>query len=186
MWLIIHCLWYGKLYNTLLKNRPQWPRILIAGEYGVLSKFNIAKTMYAGPFTSKQVEDVKAFFWVVGVIAIFMIACSGTPTINDVMDTLRAHFRNWLPRDTSLRSCYKELNISYIQYNILAGSSPNVPDHHTPTISQLYPKGKHHYKIFGFSAMFLCQCHDTTGHRVSLLSSSIWSKSDYDQVHLSE
>ena len=33
-------------------------RIFTSGEHGVLSKFNIAKTIYVGPFKNEQVEDM--------------------------------------------------------------------------------------------------------------------------------
>ena len=110
-----------KTVRYTIKNRHQWQRILTVGEHGVLSKFNIAKTIYAGPFTSDQVEDVKAFFRVVGVIAILIIACSGIPTLNSVLNVLMAHFQSWFPSNTSLSSCYKRLSVTYIQYIFLLG-----------------------------------------------------------------
>ena len=107
-----------KIVQYTMKNRQQWQRIFTLEEHGVLSKFNIAKTMYAGPFTSEQVEDVKTFLRVVGVIAIFMIACSGIPTTIDMINRLEPHLHDW-PNNTSLKACYKELGVTYVQYIFL-------------------------------------------------------------------
>ena len=51
---------------------------------GWLSKLNIAKRVYNGPFTSEQVEDVKTFFCVILVITTVVIACSGVYLLFDI------------------------------------------------------------------------------------------------------
>ena len=101
-----------KVVQYTIRNRYQWPRLFLCEEHGLLSRLNIAKTIYAGPFTSEQVEDVKTFFRVVGVIAIFMIACSGIPVTNTVGSKLAPHLHNW-PNSTAIRSCYERLSITY-------------------------------------------------------------------------
>ena len=56
--------------------------------HGVLTNFDVAKRVYAGPFTHEQVEDVKTFFRVLLVIAVFMMTCSGLPVVNNICDKL--------------------------------------------------------------------------------------------------
>ena len=85
---------------------------------GALSSFNVAKRVYAGPFTNEQVEDVKTFFRVLVVMAVFMITCSGIPTVNSICDMLVQHLRNW-PNTTDLRGCYKQLSVWYVNYTFL-------------------------------------------------------------------
>ena len=78
-------------------------------DQGALSRFNIAKTIYAGPFTSEQVEDVKMFFRIMGIIATFMIACSGIVSIYTARNQIVEHLHNW-----PFNSCYEQLNIIWL------------------------------------------------------------------------
>ena len=105
-----------KIVRFTIKSR----RKLIPSQqhHGVLSNFDIAKRVYAGPFTHEQVEDVKTFFRVLFVIAVFMITCSGLPTVNNICDNLAQHLRNW-PEDTSLKGCYEQLSVYYVNYTFL-------------------------------------------------------------------
>ena len=84
-------------------------------QQGVLSKFNIAKRVYNGPFTSEQVEDVKTFFKVMVVAVIFALFSSGSPTVDDVSHNLAVHLRNWLTED-SVKGCYHGLSIYFAAY----------------------------------------------------------------------
>ena len=84
-------------------------------QQGVLSKFNIAKRVYNGPFTSEQVEDVKTFFRVLVVIGIFTIFSSGSTTVDDVSHHMAVHLRNW-PTDDTIRGCYHGLSVYYATF----------------------------------------------------------------------
>ena len=86
--------------------------------HGVLTNFDVAKRVYAGPFTHEQVEDVKTFFRVLLVIAVFMMTCSGLPVVNNICDKLVQRLRGW-PEDTSLRGCYEQLSVYYVNYTFL-------------------------------------------------------------------
>jgi peptide/histidine transporter 3/4 len=86
--------------------------------HGVLTNFDVAKRVYAGPFTHEQVEDVKTFFRVLLVIAVFMMTCSGLPVVNNVCDKLVQYLQNW-PEDTNLRGCYEQLSVYYVNYTFL-------------------------------------------------------------------
>ena len=106
-----------KVVQYTIRNRHQLQRLPSSEEgedQGALSRFNIAKTIYAGPFTSEQVEDVKTFFRVIGIVATFMIACSGIVTVNTARNQLVQHLHNW-----PINSCYKQLNILRFHTNFV-------------------------------------------------------------------
>ena len=105
-----------KVVQYTIRNRHQLQRIPSSEEHedhGALSRFNIAKAIYAGPFTTEQVEDVKTFFRIMGIIAIFMIACSGITSIYTARNQIVSHLYNWPV------SCYKQLNILWLSTNFL-------------------------------------------------------------------
>ena len=104
-----------KTVQYSIKHRNKWKRLFMLGHRGVLSKLNVAKTMYGGPFTSEQVEDVKTFFRVLAVIAIFLTVFSGIPTTMYTADQLEPRFHH----RSQIRVCYKELSIRYAQYIVL-------------------------------------------------------------------
>lgn len=103
---------------TIRSRRKQLFPSHVQQQQGLLRTFDIAKRVYAGPFTHEQVEDVKTFFRVLLVIAVFMITCSGLPTVNNICDKLVQHLRNW-PKGTSLRRCYEQLSVYYVNYTFL-------------------------------------------------------------------
>lgn len=81
---------------------------------GILTRLNIAKSFYGGPFTNEQVEDVKAFIRVIAVFATCILACSGIPVIQYAQDQVLHHLYT-LPIE-SIAGCYQRLSISYITY----------------------------------------------------------------------
>lgn len=83
-------------------------------QQGLLSRLNIAKMVFGGPFQNEQVEDVKTFFRIMGVLAIFMIACSGIPTISYIAEKLERHLKNW-PSE----GCYEQTGILFIHHVVL-------------------------------------------------------------------
>ena len=106
-----------KVVLYTIRNRHQLQRLPSSEEgedQGALSRFNIAKTIYAGPFTSEQVEDVKTFFRIIGIISTFMIACSGIAVIYTARTQLVLHLRNW-----PINSCYERLNILWLHINFI-------------------------------------------------------------------
>jgi peptide/histidine transporter 3/4 len=107
-----------KTVQYTVQNRSKWKRIFTLGHRGVLYRLNVAKTMYGGLFTSEQVEDVKTFFRVLAVIAIFSIACSGIPAVSSTIAVLEPNLREW-PTKTDVMTCYKKLSITYAQYIVL-------------------------------------------------------------------
>ena len=97
-----------KVVYFTLKNNFRRRNTFRLEQQGLLSKFNIAKSVYSGPFTSEQVEDVKTFFRVITVILIFTISCSGLQILDSVSRDMTTHLRNW-PEDNifSVRKCYQ-------------------------------------------------------------------------------
>ena len=86
---------------------------------GILSKLNIAKRVYNGPFTSEQVEDVKTFFRVLVVIVVFTIFSSGSATINNISYQIAINLRNW-PSDDTISGCYHGMSIYYATFTYSA------------------------------------------------------------------
>ena len=78
---------------------------------GVLSRFNIAKRVYNGPFTDEQVEDVKTFFRMMAVALTFTISCSGIPTVITFMEKLAEHLQN-----SSNDNCYASVTFYYVSF----------------------------------------------------------------------
>ena len=107
-----------KTLQYTVRNKSKWKRIFTLGHRGVLYRLNVAKTMYGGPFTSEHVEDVKTFFRVLAVIAIFSIACSGIPATNNAVATLEPNLRDW-PVKKDIMTRYKELSITYTQFIVV-------------------------------------------------------------------
>ena len=107
-----------KTVQYTVQNRSKWKRIFTLGHRGVLYRLNVAKIMYGGLLSSEQVEDVKTFFRVLAVIAIFSIACSGIPVVSNTIAVLEPNLREW-PAMTDVAVCYKELSITYAQYIVL-------------------------------------------------------------------
>ncbi len=106
-----------KVVQYTIRKRHKLQRIPSSGEHedqGALSRFNIAKTIYAGPYTTEQVEDVKTFFRIMGIVTTFMIACSGIPSIFTTRNQIVKHLHNW-----PVNSCYEQLNILWLPNNFL-------------------------------------------------------------------
>ncbi len=101
-----------KTVQYTIKNRKKWKRLFALGNRSALSKLNIAKMMYGGPFLSEQVEDVKTFFRVLAVIAIVLAVFSGIPGIMYNAGILEPHFHH----RSQIRVCYKELSIKYAHF----------------------------------------------------------------------
>ena len=105
-----------KTVQYTIQNRSKWKRIFTLGHRGVLYRLNVAKIMYGGLLSSEQVEDVKTFFRELAVIGIFSIACSGIPAVSNTIAILEPNLREW-PAKKDVAVCYKELSITYAQYN---------------------------------------------------------------------
>ena len=106
-----------QIWNVIkysIKNKHLMERFSSLKKQGMLSHLNIAKKVYAGPFTSEQVEDVKTFIRVMAVIATCSIACSGIQIVQFAQDKILQHLQN-LPPD-SISGCYEKLSITYVTY----------------------------------------------------------------------
>ena len=106
-----------KVVHFSIKGKFAKQKTLHVNQKGWLSKLNIAKRVYNGPFSSEQVEDVKTFFRVILVIVIFIIACSGIPTIDDVCYGLGKHLQKW-PNGSNARECY--MRTTLYNFNIIS------------------------------------------------------------------
>ena len=111
------CLIAKVVYFTV-RNRRRYGQSFHSQRHSILTNLDITKRVYAGPFTNEQVEDVKTFFRVLFVIAVFMLTCSGLPIVNNISDRLVQHLRNW-PEYANIEGCYKQLSVYYVNYTFL-------------------------------------------------------------------
>ena len=102
-----------KVVRYSIKNHNIQQRFSSLQDHGFL---DIAKTVYAGPFLSEQVEDVKAFFRVMVVIIACSLPHSGTTSIIAVKDSLLPHLQNFPNVSTSLSNCYRALTITHANF----------------------------------------------------------------------
>ena len=101
-----------------IKNRKRLRNVNMA-EHGILSSLNVAKQVYAGPFTNNQVDDVKTFLQILFLITGFTIVCSGLPTMIGISYMLVQHLQNW-PTDGNLSQlCYEQLSVWYMDYTVV-------------------------------------------------------------------
>ena len=102
----------SKVVYFTMRRKFAKQKTLHVEQKGWLSKLNIAKRVYNGPFSSEQVEDVKTFFRIILVITTFVIACSGVPTVQDIYLKLAPHFKRWPLYEDSV-SCYMRTSVYY-------------------------------------------------------------------------
>ena len=101
-----------KTVQYTIKNRHKWKRLFALGNHSVLSKLNVAKAIYGGPFTSEQTEDVKTFFRVLAVIAVILVVFSGIPSTIYAAEKLEPHFHH----QSQMSVCYRDLSILYAHF----------------------------------------------------------------------
>ena len=76
------------------------------------SRFNVAKYIYGGPFTSQQVEDVKSILRILAVIVICSFVCGGITPVEYTVDKVRNNLVGPKRND----QCYKSLSIRYSDF----------------------------------------------------------------------
>ena len=108
------------VYFTIKSKFKQQITVHLEQQHGFLSKLNIAKSVYNGPFKSEQVEDVKTFFRVMLVIGVFSLFSSGFPTVNYLSNKVIKHLRKWpnASMDHENIKCYENLFFTYSTYTL--------------------------------------------------------------------
>lgn len=102
-----------KVVQYSIKNHNVQQRFSSLKDHSFL---DIAKTIYAGPFSSEQVEDVKAFFRVMTVIITCTLPHSGTTSIIAVKDSLLPHLQDFPSTSPSHSDCYRALTITHANF----------------------------------------------------------------------
>ena len=102
-----------KVVRYSIKNHNIQQRFSSLQDHGFL---DIAKSVYAGPFSSEQVEDVKAFFRVIVVIIACSLPHSGTTSTVTVKDSLLPHLQNFPNASSSLSNCYRALTLTHANF----------------------------------------------------------------------
>ena len=105
-----------KVAHYAIRNKHLQRRIPSFKDSGCLSRLDVAKMMYSGPFRSDQVEDVKTFFRALGVIASCTLAYTGVASISTVEDRMLPHFLDWPNASISLSNCYTAYSIKHVGF----------------------------------------------------------------------
>ena len=82
------------------------------------SRFDVAKHMHGGPFTSQQVDNVRTFLWVLAIIATCSLVFGSMEPLHLVQEKIEHH---WIQeeRGADTRLCYKNLTLRYSQQFIV-------------------------------------------------------------------
>ena len=112
-----------KVIKYAVRRRQYWQRVSGLEEHGVLSRLNIAKSVYGGPCTNEEVEDVKSFFRIVAVVAMFMISCSGivvTDTaVPDFIYFYKSNETCFVEQSVEFNTRYSVVVVTVILYKII-------------------------------------------------------------------
>ena len=76
------------------------------------SRFDVAKHMYGGPFTSQQVDNVRKFLWMLIVFSICSLVIGSIQLLHYVRDKAERHLGEYRMSD-GIKGCYKNLTIRY-------------------------------------------------------------------------
>ena len=80
---------------------------------GMKSRFDVAKHMYGGQFTSQQVDNVRKFLVMLAIIATSTIVFGSMEPINYAHKKIQRHFGTWNLDKESSTECYKNLTFRY-------------------------------------------------------------------------
>lgn len=82
------------------------------------SRFDIAKHMYGGPFTSQQVDNVRKFLWISILLSTCTIIFGTIQLLHYAQENSEHHIGLWHKTDT-IGGCYKNLTLRYSSYFVV-------------------------------------------------------------------
>jgi peptide/histidine transporter 3/4 len=82
------------------------------------SRFEVAKHMHGGPFTSQQVDNVRKFLWMLTLIGAYSLVLGSLETLRLVQEKLEHRWTNAL-KETDMTLCYKRLTLRYDDHFIV-------------------------------------------------------------------
>ena len=100
-----------KVVKFLVKERHS----IVVENGTTISRFNVAKHMYGGPFTNQQVEDVKSTLHIIFLIAICSTVAGGITPVEYAKEKVEHTMQGWSDKQ-GLTGCYKRLSIRYCDY----------------------------------------------------------------------
>ena len=84
------------------------------------SRFNIAKRIYGGPFTSQQVEDVKSMLRIIMLIAVCSIVSAALIPVGYATFEIEYSLMNW-SKPNDFTGCYERLSVHYNSFFFTIG-----------------------------------------------------------------
>ena len=84
------------------------------------SRFNVAKRIYGGPFTSQQVEDVKSMLRIILLIAVCSIVCAALIPVGYATFKMEYSLMNW-SKQNGLTGCYERFFVYYNDFFFTIG-----------------------------------------------------------------
>lgn len=107
----------GVIAYTIRNRHLRHNQIAVASDNGAVpSRFNIAKHMHGGPYTSQQVDNVRRFLSVLAVIGLFAVVLGASEPMMYANEKLEHHLKVWqdMPKlPDAAKVCYWNLAIRY-------------------------------------------------------------------------
>ena len=84
----------------------------------VPSRFEVAKHMHGGPFTSQQVDNVRKFLWMLALTGAVALVLGSLETLRFVQEKIEHHWASGL-KEATIGQCYKSLTLRYEDHFIV-------------------------------------------------------------------
>ena len=101
-----------------IRNRHLRYSLSVTTNNVVPSRFEVAKHMHGGPFTSQQVDNVRTFLWMLTLIATYSLVLGSLETIRLVQEMI-VHRLTYGLELADKRECYKRLTLRYDNHFIV-------------------------------------------------------------------
>ena len=101
---------------TIRNRHLRHNQIAVVTDNGAVpSRFNVAKHMYGGPYTSQQVDNVRRFLSVLAVVGVFAVVLGANEPTKFVKERLEVHLKVWqdIKKLPDAKVCYWNLAIRY-------------------------------------------------------------------------
>ena len=108
-----------RLIVKVVKYTIRYRKVSLQHRYPVsnklLSRLDVAKRTFGGPFTSQQVEDVKSFVKILAIASVCTAVGSGIAPVEYASEKFEHHLQNWHQND-GLTACFTKLSMDYSDY----------------------------------------------------------------------
>ena len=107
-----------KVIRYTIKNRHLRHNLTVTTNNITPSRFDVAKHIHGGPFTSQQVDNVRTFLWMLIIIATCTMVFGAMQPLEYAQEKVEHHLRIWKKAD-GIKACYKNLALRYDDHFIV-------------------------------------------------------------------